>query len=51
MINTDIESEITWETLSDEEKVVLLMYRELSEEDKTLVDKKIEEYAKLCGIE
>ena len=51
MINTDTESKITWETLSDEEKVFLLMYRELSEEDKTLVDKKIEEYAKLCGIE
>ena len=26
------------------------MYRELSEEDNSLVDKKIEKYFKLCGI-
>ena len=51
MINTDIESEITWDSLSDEEREFLLMYRELSEEDKILVDKKIEEYAKLYGID
>ena len=51
MINADTETETTWDSLSDEEKEFLLMYRELSEEDKTLVDKKIEEYAKLCGIE
>ena len=47
MINTDTESKITWDSLSDEERVFLLMYRELSEEDKILVDKKIEEYSKL----
>ena len=51
MINTDTKSKITWNSLSDEEREFLLIYRELSEEDKTLVDKKIEEYAKLCGIE
>lgn len=51
MNNVNIETEITWDFLSDEEREFLLMYRELSEEDKTLVDKKIEEYAKLCGIE
>ncbi len=50
MINTDTESEITWDSLSDEEKEFLLMYRELSEEDKKLVDTKLEEYAKLYGI-
>ena len=50
MKNVNIENEITWNSLSDEEKEFLLMYRELSEEDKTLVDKKIEEYAKLYNI-
>ena len=51
MNNVNIETEITWESLSDEERGILLMYHELSEEDKTLVDKKIEEYGKLCGID
>lgn len=51
MNNVNIDTEITWNSLSDEEKEFILMYRELSEEDKILVDKKIEEYAKLCGIE
>ena len=51
MNNVNIETKITWDSLSDEEREFLLIYRELSEEDKTLVDKKIEEYAKLCGIE
>ena len=51
MINTDTESKITWDSLSDEEREFLLIYRELSEEDKTLVDKKIEEYAKLYNID
>ena len=50
MNNVNIETEITWDSLSDEERKFLLMYRELSEEDKTLVDKKIEEYAKLYDI-
>ena len=50
MNNVNIDTEITWNSLSDEEKEFLLMYRELSEEDKTLVDKKIEEYAKLYDI-
>lgn len=45
------ETEITWNTLSDEEREFLIMYRELSEENQKLVDAKIEEYAKLCGIE
>ena len=51
MKNVNLETEIIWDSLSDEEREFLLMYRELSEEDKTLVDKKIEEYARLCGIE
>ena len=51
MNNINIETEITWESLSDEEREFLLMYRELSEEDRKLVKAKIEEYAKLCGIE
>lgn len=50
MINADTETEITWNSLSDDEKEFLLMYRELSEEDQKLVDTKIEEYAKLYGI-
>ena len=51
MNNVNIETEITWNSLSDEEKEILLMYCELSEENKTLVDKKLEEYAKLYGID
>ena len=50
MNNTNIETEIAWDSLSDEEKELLLMYRELSEENKTLVDRKIDEYAKLYNI-
>ena len=50
MNNVNIENEITWNSLSNEEKEFLLMYRELSEEHQKLVDTKIEEYAKLCGI-
>lgn len=46
MINTNTKSEITWETLSDEERVFILMYRELSEENKKLVDTKLEDYSK-----
>ncbi len=49
-MNANIETEIIWETLSDDEKEFLLMYRELSEEDKTLVDKKITKYVKLYDI-
>ncbi len=45
MINTDTESEITWDSLSEEEKEFLLMYRGLSEEDKQLVATQLEGYA------